>query len=337
MPFDVRAYLQSMNVEVQTTYNDGTEWVIQCSCDDKPSNQAEWHLWVNVEKGQGYCYRCKRRLADPIAIVRFVEGLNFPQALRRIKDAVAPSTRLQDAIAGLMAKPGTKEVVAVEEIKLPAEFIPAWKATKLPSYFTQRGLTKKDCLDYLLGWCDDGFYARRLVVPVFDLNEQLATFVARWMGKGSPPPLVMPDGSVKKGRKVLYPKHSRTSKVLFNQATAAEHDPVVVVEGVFDAMRVGACACALLGKHASRVQVQHLVDMGQTRRLVIMLDTDAHEEAEELAEELAELCPDVRLATLPSHRGDPGESLPVELRRSIKRARVIDAARDRLASALSGL
>jgi len=333
MSFDLATYLVK-NAEIQTTYNDGVEVVIRCDrCD--VDRKDEWRLWVNVEKHSGVCYKCRRRLVDDVAIVQYVEGCSFREACATVREGTPPDDRLREAIAGLFPK-REKRADAVEEVTLPREFIPGWSAPKLPAYFLKRGLTKRHAEQYLLGWCESGFYKRRLIVPVFDLEEKLATFVARYMGK-KPPPTTLPDGTKKKGRKVLYPKHSRTSKVIFNEAGAAEHETVVITEGVFDAMRVGEHAVAILGKSISQTQMRHLVSLGQERRLVVMLDADAREEAEELASELAELCPGVYLAALPDGRGDPGECSGRELRRAVDRARGWGGSMDRLTRALAGL
>jgi DNA primase len=162
-------------------------------------------------------------------------------------------------------------------------------------------------------------------LSVYDLDGELALFVARWMG-------VPPKG----GKKVLYPKGSRASHVLFNHQRAAACSTVVITEGVFDAMRVGRSAVCLFGKHASQTQISLLVELGLTRRLVVMLDPDASDDAEALAESLVEVCPDVRIATLPEGRKDPGEATRDEIRRSVRSARSIGVG-GQLGSVLAGL
>lgn len=99
--------------------------------------------------------------------------------------------------------------------------------------------------------------------------------------------------------KYLCMRGLKKSKVLYGVDRASSSGPLVVVEGPTDVWRFGRDAVALLGKSASRYQVEQLVTEYQHRPIAIALDTDAGREAEDLARELR------------GKRGDWGCRLPV--------------------------
>lgn len=307
LDLDMRAYL-SPRVTPFATYNGGQEWVLQCRCDHARRVDSA-HLYVNVRKGVGLCHRCGERY-NPTDIIRLVEGCSFIEAVARIKELAAPAhTRLAQILDAL--EPGeTPTEETLKDVTLPRSLIPCKRKRPIPEYLTKvRKIRPKDCYFYCIGWCDHGYYADRAVVPVLDLKGSLASFVARYMGE--------PPGRVPK---VLYPKGSRTSQVLFNHEVAMRYSTVVVCEGVFDAINVGRNAVAIFGKSASSEQKAQLAVLGQRRKLVIMLDSDAQDEAYELGEGLAEVCADVRIAKIPSGRGDPGECTRAEAKLAVRLA-----------------
>lgn len=69
-------------------------------------------------------------------------------------------------------------------------------------------------------------------------------------------------------------------EILWNYDNARRSDVVVVTEGVYDAIRVGRCAVATLGKYVSEKQVALLQQYW--RHVVILLDPDAAKEATRL-------------------------------------------------------
>jgi DNA primase catalytic core, N-terminal domain len=78
----------------------------------------------------------------------------------------------------------------------------------------------------------------------------------------------------------------RKSEALYNFDHARAQPVVVVVEGVTDAWRVGRPAVAILGKKASHAQIIQLAVCSHKKPLLIALDGDARNEADQLAREL---------------------------------------------------
>jgi DNA primase len=182
------------------------------------------------------------------------------------------------------------------DIVLPGTFIPIISEKYYPWYAKWRKLDIKTCKKYKIGWCDGGYYRNRLIVPVYGLGGKLMTFIARWMSK---------DKNLGDTIKILYPKGSKKSEVVFNFKRAMKYSTIVITEGVFDSIRVGNNGIALLGKTASKKQLSILSRLAD-KRIVILLDGDALKDAHMLADSLSPICHDISIGILPVHL-DPGK------------------------------
>tara|TARA_A100001015_G_scaffold311070_1_gene413587 strand:- start:458 stop:1372 length:915 start_codon:yes stop_codon:yes gene_type:complete len=92
---------------------------------------------------------------------------------------------------------------------------------KALSYLYSRGFTDSDILAWKVGFCDFGEYQGRVIVPSFDDQGNLNFFIARsytddWM-------------------KYRNPKVSKD--IIFNELNVDWDNDIVLVEGVFDAMK----------------------------------------------------------------------------------------------------
>lgn len=116
-----------------------------------------------------------------------------------------------------------------------------------------------------VGACITGLYAGRVIVPVLDEDD--ITWLG-WVGRTW----------YKSDRAYTYPKGMNRGSVMYNaRALRAETDePLIVVEGVFDAIWLWPNAVAVLGK-ASELQMEALATTN--RPVVVVLDGDAWLEA----------------------------------------------------------
>ena len=103
------------------------------------------------------------------------------------------------------------------------------------------------------------------------------------------------------------------SSILFNSDWAMNSGVVVVTEGVFDAIAVGRCGVATLGKQVSSEQVSRL---NRWKLVVLLLDPDAAKEQSGLADRFAN---DVLVVQVHLHGyKDAGECPRDELWRQIE-------------------
>lgn len=92
---------------------------------------------------------------------------------------------------------------------------------KALSYLYDRGLVDADILRWKIGFCDFGDFEGRVIIPSFDINGRLDYFVARSYT----------------GDYYKYKNPKASKKIIFNDLCIDWEDDVVLVEGVFDAIR----------------------------------------------------------------------------------------------------
>ncbi len=156
-----------------------------------------------------------------------------------------------------------KEIQKIE-VELPKEFITLTgkhiSPLSIPArkYLVNRGITEEQIIWWKMGYCPDGKYANRIIVPSFDMDGELTYFISRsydnnWIKYLNPP--------VEKD-------------FIFNELYLDWNKDITIVEGVFDAVAVGN-AIPLLGstiKEDSYI-FQTIVEKCDT--LYFALDADA--------------------------------------------------------------
>ena len=98
-------------------------------------------------------------------------------------------------------------------------------------YLQSRGLTKKDILYWKIGYCNEGQYSGRVIIPSFNNKGDCNYYVSR--------------SYVGHKRKYLNPPVDKD--VVFNELYIDWDEPIILVEGVFDAIVVGQNAIPILG------------------------------------------------------------------------------------------
>ena len=150
-------------------------------------------------------------------------------------------------------------------IELPKEFQPLYSASttsiianKVRNYLYRRGLTDNDFLKYNIGYCLTGDYANRIIIPSYDENNQLNFFVARTFENDF----------------FKYKNPSASKDLVAFENMVNWDQPIILVEGVFDAMAVKRNAVPILGKTLSKSLMKKLVS-NKVQDIYIALDKDA--------------------------------------------------------------
>jgi hypothetical protein len=262
------------------------------------------------------CFYCDDSGRTALSLIRRLEDCDTFHALEmiaRFQKGNEPLIDLRRLVEERLI--GEVEVWSEDNnrVPLPDEFIPiqfGWKRSDLPRYFTDRGIGPKKAHRYGLGWCTDGYFENRLVVPVTSAGV-VQFFVARYM-KAKPPKGV---------KKTLYPKGAKPGRHLFNYDRARYCETIRIVEGVLDAIHVGRSAVATFGTSLSQYQLELLMRTA-AREIVIMWDLDAIDKAKALADRLADLWA-VRVVELPDAR-DPDEHSLEDLKEMEKASPSLD-------------
>lgn len=176
----------------------------------------------------------------------------------------------------------------------------AWK------YLERRGIEEWQVERYKIGFCEEGPYTNRVIVPVLQgiVDPKLVYFVARSIN-----PM--------ESRKYLNPPSAKAGVVF--RTFIGQAPRAVIVEGVFDALRVEhvAPAIALLTKKATLEQLHTIAESCQ--EALLLLDSDAAKDSLALGGEIGFYVP---LKRLYLREGDPGSTSVPELRKLIQKGEI---------------
>jgi len=160
----------------------------------------------------------------------------------------------------------------VEEIvTLPENFVSLTKKKVTPlsiparTYLKSRGVTYEDILWWKIGFCPDGEYKERIIIPSFDLTGNVNYFIARNYGYGW-------------GK---YQNPPAEKDFVFNELYLDWSKDITIVEGVFDAI-VARNAIPLLGStlRESSYIFQKIVE--KCGKVYLALDSDAKEKEDRI-------------------------------------------------------
>ena len=186
--------------------------------------------------------------------------------------------------------------IILESINLPKEFKPLIELTKSDikgrqalAYLKNRGVSKADILRYNIGYCDGGVYDYMIIIPSYSHEGSLNYFVARNYNPHSPVKYKNPPMS----------KDTVPFELFINWSS-----PLILVEGMFDALAVKRNAIPLLGKHIQRELMKKIVT-SQVQKIYIALDKDAQKDAVKFCEQLMNEGKEIYLVDLEDK--DPSE------------------------------
>jgi DNA primase len=155
-------------------------------------------------------------------------------------------------------------------IELPEFFYPLkgkQKHTLFASAFNYlygRGITDDIIANYNIGFCLDGKYQNRIIIPSYDIDGDLNYFIARSINKRDTK------------YKYLNPIIEKTS-IIFNENKVNWDRPVFLVEGAFDHIVVPN-SIPLLGKKMYDLLLDSLYHKANSF-IIIVLDDDAYDDA----------------------------------------------------------
>ena len=128
-------------------------------------------LQINIKNQNWHCW------------VSNVGGRNFYQLFKKVSAS-------RDQFAELVELVGENKYYKVKKddskitVTLPKEFKPLWNGgdgivkRHALNYLYKRGITDKDIMKHNIGFCDEGQYSNRIIIPSYDSNGQLNFFVA---------------------------------------------------------------------------------------------------------------------------------------------------------------
>jgi len=220
-------------------------------------NHHKKKLQINLDTQRWHCWVCDSK------------GRSISSLLRKLNVDIRDIGIVKDVYGDEPEYDSKEEYVA--KLQLPKEFKQLYFKPKgiNPSYnqalhyLNKRGITKADIVKYNIGYCEDGLYGGRVIIPSYDDNGELNYFVAR---------------SFYDEEKMKYKNPPISRDVIVFDGMINWNEPITLVEGVFDSFSVKRNVIPLLGKFLLSKLKNKILEKG-VKDVTIMLDSDAVEDS----------------------------------------------------------
>jgi DNA primase len=215
----------------------------------------EWHCWV--------CNSCGKSIRSLFYKLK-VKDSYFDELYK---------------IVGKSWKRQEKEEERLKNLSLPDEFIPLWKPSNAfdyghaMSYLKDRRVTMDDIIRYNIGYCEEGAYRQRVLVPSYDKDGNVNFFAARAYHEGNLYKYMLPPWS---------------KDIIGFELFVNWQEPITLVEGTFDAMAVRNNAIPLFGTTLTFMLKLAIVNH-KVKRVNIVLDNDALKQAVNIFDRIEDL------------------------------------------------
>jgi DNA primase len=227
-------------------------------------NHHKQKLQVNTETQKWHCWTCNS------------VGKKLTSLLKRLDVDRKTISIIREIYGDSNYNPQNEDEGTKVYIQLPKEFISLNEEPKgfnpeykhAIHYLNERGITQKEIIKYNIGYCKDGLYSRRVIVPSYNCDGQLNYFVSR---------------SYYSEEKMKYKNPPISKNVICLESQVNWNEPIILCEGVFDAITIKRNAIPLLGKFPSKLLVEKIF-MSGVSDIIISLDNDAINEALKAAE-----------------------------------------------------
>lgn len=217
------------------------------------------NLEINYHLGVGKCWVCSETHDTHGTLYSLIYKFGNKKQLERFKI--------------LMPTDGQHTERTYARVKLPKEFIPFTTASDglkmthyykaAENYLKSRNITLEIIKKYNIGFCYEGDYMNRIIIPSYDEKDELNYFTAR---------------SYETRNKLKY-KNPEAQKeiIIFNENLIDWDKPIYLVEGPFDSLFLDN-SIPMLGKVMSDYLFNKLYEKACEIRIV--LDGDAYKNAE---------------------------------------------------------
>ena len=158
-----------------------------------------------------------------------------------------------------------------DDAKLVATFSSDPDARDVYSYLRKRGLSRLDMLRWRVCYSNEYMYRRKAIFPSFDAQGKINYFVVRSI-----------DETKYKYNNAKIPK----SSIIFNEIDMDWSQPVILVEGVFDAVKCPDNTAIALGSTLPKKSELYLSLVKNQCSVVVCFDEDAEEKSHDVCKNL---------------------------------------------------
>jgi len=216
-------------------------------------NENPWHCWVCDTKGK-----------------------TIHSLFKRLKVTPEKYNQLNDILGTTIKYENISQDIKIE---LPKEYKPLYNlapsdliARHALMYLKSRGLNMMDILKYQIGYCESGKFNNKVIIPTYSAEGKLDYFIARAFDK---------DPTRK------YDAPISDKNIIGFENMINWNVPIILCEGVFDAIAIKRNAIPLFGKNISEKLMKKLVTTS-VKKVYLALDQDAIKATYKIAEKLLE-------------------------------------------------
>jgi len=251
-------------------------------------NTQKWHCWTCDSKGQ--------------TITSLLRKSNAPnQSYQKIKEIYGDNNF------------SNKNSFSRELVGLPEQYKPLHIPQNTPDYknalhyaMQVRGLTPMDILRYEVGYCEQGPYAGMLIIPSYNDHNRINYYVGR---------------SFYDNATIKHKNPPVTKDIVGFDNQVNWKEPIIIVEGAFDAIATKRNAIPLFGKIILST-LRNKILTERVQKLYLSLDTDAFKSSVKEIEYFMNNGIEVYLVNLPGK--DPSEAGYVSMVEAMSRAKKVD-------------
>jgi DNA primase len=225
--------------------------------------KLEVNLTENREgKNPWHCWACNAR------------GTTIYNLFKQLKVEAKKFTELKSLVK---TSKSIKETKVEYSVTLPDEYIclstgdlSDISARHALAYLKRRNISKYDILKYNIGYCKEGKYKNMIIIPTYNQDGSINYFTAR---------------SFEKEPYIKYRNPSVSRDIIPNEHLINWDIPIILCEGMFDAIAIKRNAIPLLGKNIQSNLMKRIVT-SVVDKIYIALDKDAIKQALRFCENL---------------------------------------------------
>jgi hypothetical protein len=258
-------------------------------------------LSINIKKNVFKCWICDFKGTNLTRLVR--KYGNFSQ--KHVWETLTGNVEINQSLTDILF-PVKKE--EEHRISLPKEFISLtgkelpYSAREPMKYLQERGLEKEDIIRWKIGYCKEGEYKNRVIIPSFNKEGYCNYFVARSYT----------------GERPNYMNPQVSKDIVFNELFVDWKSDLTLVEGAFDAIKAGN-AIPILGSTLREDSKLFQEIVKHDTPIYVALDPDAEKKAMYLIRSLMSYDVELYKIDVTGYK-DVGEMSTLEFSRRKKRA-----------------
>jgi DNA primase len=243
---------------------------LEINLDENSNHYQKWHCWA-----------CGKKSTKLLSLFKAIDASQ--EKIAELKSLVGSGFQIvrEEQKTDLKLPEGFKSLSEITENDIVGRHALA--------YLKKRGVTKHDILKYNIGYCEGGSFDKMVIIPSYSNEGKLNYFVARNFNPNS---------------KVKYKNPPLSKNIVPFELFINWSSPLVLCEGMFDAMAIKRNAIPLLGKHLQESLMKKIVT-STVKQIYIALDKDAMKDALRFAELLLNEGKEVYLVDLDEK--DPSE------------------------------